>query len=342
MTTPFRTFNRCLIGSVVAALLALGGFNFAVDPYSVWSAPQATGFNLLKPRGDAENRLRVVHEIQRKKPDALIFGTSTSQHLPADELAMHSGGRASNAGVIMASPAEIDSLLDLALSEQPQVDTVFLALDFLQFNQRSGVASKTYEPPARPVPLSDPGLSLLFSRAGLDASIETLKANLSSDRSSTAALTDRATAFDTYLKEIVLEGTTYLPYEFSEKAFTDLERVVRRCERRGIQLNVVISPMHVVHTKTLQEAGLGDEYEEWIRRVVAIAPVWDFSTTNSVTSEPVDYTMEHYIDPLHYTTETGTLMIRRVYGAPGVPGDFGVRVTSATVESHLARADQSR
>lgn len=334
MNTPFRKFNRLLIGSVIAALLALGGFNYVIDPYSVWAVPKVPEFNQLKPRGDAENRLRVMHEIRKHKPHALIFGTSTSKQLPADDFESLVNRQACNAGMVMASPAEIDAVLELAIHEQPDLDTVFLALDFLQFNQRSGVASKTYEPPTWPVPVSNPGLALLFSRAGLEASAESLRANLASS-GAPDVLADRSAAFDKYLEEIVLEGTTYLPYEISETAFSDLARIVERCERQGIRLQVAISPMHAVHIRTLQDAGLGDEYEEWIRRVVAIVPVWDFSTANGVTNEAVGPTMEYYTDPLHYSVATGALMLRRVYGT-GAPSDFGVRVTEETVDAHLS------
>jgi hypothetical protein len=332
-TRDYRGFNRWLIGLVVVSVVLIGLCNFVIDPYAVWSAPRIQGLNKLKPIGDTENRLRVANEIQREKPTALIFGTSTSKQLPPDRLEDLVGGTATNAGMVMASMSEISTYLELAAREHPDLDQVVLALDFLQFNQRSGVPSKTVEPFDRPIIVTDQGLALLFSRAGIAASVTTVRANVVPPAASGAI--GRGEAFDKYFTEIVAGGNTYQPYELSETALDDLEQIVEFCRARDIDLQILISPMHVAHAEVFREAGLDDEYAKWLRRVVSVTPVWDFSGYNSITTEPIEDTMTYYTDPLHYTTTTGSLMLERVFRHPEATSDFGTMVTDATVEQHL-------
>jgi hypothetical protein len=50
--------------------------------------------------------------------------------------------------------------------------------------------------------------------------------------------------------------------------------------------------------------------------------------------------MHYYVDSSHYTPATGNLVLDRMfdYHTPDrkVPNDFGVRITSANIEAHLA------
>jgi hypothetical protein len=237
----------------------------------------------------------------------------------------------------MSSPSEIRSLLDLAIAEQPKVDHVLLAVDFLQFNSTSFVASKTIEPSTETTALAQESLSLLVSAPGLAASTSTLARNLNPPPAKTP--TPKKELFKKYFPMVTPD---YLPYGLSEPELSDLQGIVNRCRERGIDLQVVITPMHAQHMDWLYSNGLGKQYNEWRRRVVAITPVWDFSGYNQVTTEPVSDSMKNYLDPLHYSPTTGALMIRRVYGEPGAMPGFGALVTSATVEAHLAEEARAR
>jgi hypothetical protein len=101
--------------------------------------------------------------------------------------------------------------------------------------------------------------------------------------------------------------------------------------------------------------GLGDLFEEWERmltRVVAEEAgadrrirLWDFSDYHPLTAEEfpaaAGATMRWYLDSVHYRKELGDLVLDRVFDhrEPGreVPTDFGVELSQANVEEHLAR-----
>lgn len=54
--------------------------------------------------------------------------------------------------------------------------------------------------------------------------------------------------------------------------------------------------------------------------------------------------MYNYLDPLHYTSDVGHLILSRVYhdGTAEPPADFGVLVTPANVDQHIASLDDAR
>ncbi len=328
----YTKFNYWLLGLVVVGLLLIAGFNYFVDPYGVWMAPKVKRINAYKPLLDGKNGLRVTWEIRRKRPQALIFGTSTSKQLSRDELASATGVPASNAGLVMAALPEIRSMLELAIAEQPDIERVFLSLDFLQFNGKGWIATKGREPSTETTTFAQESLSLLFSVPGLKASASTVVSN-TLEAASTKKPLDRTDAF---AKHFEVVKTSYVPFELSESALDDLQAIVSTAKANGIDLQVAISPMHANHLETLYAQGLGGQYEQWMREVTAITPVWDFSGYSSVTMEPVSDTMKYYTDPLHYSVATGEMVIRRVYSGSQEPTGFGVLVTSSTVEARIA------
>ena len=75
-----------------------------------------------------------------------------------------------------------------------------------------------------------------------------------------------------------------------------------------------------------------------------IAPVWSFSGYNSITTEPISDNMKNYIDPSHYRSEVGDLIINRLqkHQQEKVPNDFGILLTSDNVEFHLKKVRADR
>lgn len=147
---------------------------------------------------------------------------------------------------------------------------------------------------------------------------------------------DRVALFNKNLERDMAKGGINVPYRASERALEDLQAIVNTCREHDIDLRVVITPIHARHMDELYLAGLGPEYEAWVRRVSTITPVWDFSGYNEITTEPVTQGMKWFMDPLHYSLATGTVMIERIYGRPTSTEGFGTLVTQSTIEEHLS------
>ena len=111
--------------------------------------------------------------------------------------------------------------------------------------------------------------------------------------------------------------------------------------------------------RSSKRLGIGERYEFWLRELVRIneeeaalagkqpLPLWDFSDANTITREPVplstDLTpMRWFWEHSHYRKVTGNLILDRVFGYSEperpLPADFGVRLTGANVDAHIARA----
>lgn len=138
----------------------------------------------------------------------------------------------------------------------------------------------------------------------------------------------------------------------------DFRTLLRRARERGVDLRVVISPIHAVMAETIDQAGLWDRWEEWKRQLVRIAAeetngrwaveVLDFSGFNAVTTEPVPTdpraVMNNYWDPSHYKREVGNRVLDVALANRGTSPDptFGRRIQPDTIEAHLASIRRER
>jgi hypothetical protein len=146
--------------------------------------------------------------------------------------------------------------------------------------------------------------------------------------------------------------TTFDPYRF----------MVRKAYAEGTDLRLFVTPLHAVVRATIEALGLGEHYRSWIKELIRINeeeasragrapfPLWDFSAPSSITTEPIPALgdrspMRWFWERSHYRKETGDLILDRVldYGDSNHAGhdDFGVRLTSANVDAHLAEGTKS-
>lgn len=134
--------------------------------------------------------------------------------------------------------------------------------------------------------------------------------------------------------------------------------------RDDIDLRLFISPVHARLLEAKYAVGLWPTFERWKRLLVETNeqaaqaagkppfPLWDFSGYNSYTTEAVPLAsdpvqrMRWYRESSHYTRELGDRILDRVLetaaGTVAARDSFGVRLTSATIERHLARIRAER
>ncbi|NET54597.1 MAG: hypothetical protein F6K09_40225, partial [Merismopedia sp. SIO2A8] len=137
----------------------------------------------------------------------------------------------------------------------------------------------------------------------------------------------------------------YREYELSEEFLRELQTVVELAQTHDIELKLFISPTHATLMESLWMKGLSPQYEDWKRAVVAIAPVWDFSGYNSITTEPLSKRMENYVDTSHYSSAVGDLILSQILDGDSsseLPDDFGVWLTPNTLESHFDQIAMER
>lgn len=140
--------------------------------------------------------------------------------------------------------------------------------------------------------------------------------------------------------------------------FDPFRFMLRQAYASGTDVQLYVTPLHAAVRRLLNEIGLGNRYEFWLKELVLINekeaarakrpayPLWDFSLPNTITREPIplpgDLTpMRWYWDYSHYRKETGDLILDRIFGytdrSRHLPEDFGVRLTGENIDAHLAR-----
>jgi hypothetical protein len=142
-----------------------------------------------------------------------------------------------------------------------------------------------------------------------------------------------------------------------------LRFMVRRAHAEGTDLRLFVSPLHASIRRIIDAVDLGGRYEFWLRELVRINeeeaaraghqpfPLFDFSDPNAITSEPVPESgeikvMRWYWEIGHYRQAAGDLILDRIFDVRDpsrpLPEDFGVRLTSANIDEHLARSRDKR
>jgi hypothetical protein len=141
--------------------------------------------------------------------------------------------------------------------------------------------------------------------------------------------------------------------------FDPFRFMLRRAYAQGTDVRMFVTPVHAVVRVLHQALGLGERHAFWLKELVRLneveaalaekppLPLWDFSNPNTITREPIpsagDLTpMRWFWEHSHYRKVTGDLILDRVLGysegGRPLPADFGVRLTSANVDAHIARA----
>ena len=138
-------------------------------------------------------------------------------------------------------------------------------------------------------------------------------------------------------------------------ALADLQSIVDLCRSRRIQLELVIQPMHADMLETLDLLGVWPAFEMWKRQLVAVSSrvgvangrpavhLWDFSGYDRFSTEslPSDKrALRWFWEPTHYTKALGDILLARIFDGPDT--SYGVVLTAATIEAHLAEIREHR
>jgi hypothetical protein len=135
----------------------------------------------------------------------------------------------------------------------------------------------------------------------------------------------------------------------------ELRSLLRFAYASGGDVALLVSPSHAWHWQTMELAGAWSRFEAVKRDLVRVNEeeatragrpafaVWDFSGSYGPNTESVPRSagipMRWYWESVHYKRELGNLMLDRMFQetVAGEWPDFGVRITTSNLESHLSR-----
>lgn len=141
------------------------------------------------------------------------------------------------------------------------------------------------------------------------------------------------TYYDTYMKE---ESSKYLNFLTTEETpdkdkvmslcFDDLERIKAKCDHRGVEFQVIMSPVFVGEMIRFE----GDDYYIMLTKIANLTGgFWCFSNFSDYNLNPFNF-----YNTTHYFYETGDLMIDIINGKVK-DSDFGQYITPDNVADYI-------
>ncbi|GAX42411.1 AMP-dependent synthetase and ligase [Tolypothrix sp. NIES-4075] len=346
----YQQFYWVVVSVVLLLVLSIASFNWVVDPYGVLNSPIVQGFNQLKPEQIHHERLFKAIEIIHLKPQIIFFGTSRTKRGLDPRHPIFHDQNTYNLAMAGATMYEIRRYFDHVLANQPNLKQVVLGLDYTSFamNQKFQDDFDEGRLEQKTITLKDL-ISVLFSTDAFEDSLKTLAKNLSHSKSQKYSFFKGLEIIDDK-KELpgsfqnFIQGGVYPlrkkdKYLLSEEQLKELKSLIEICHSRNIDLKLFISPIHATLLEVYRVRDEWSEIERWLRSIVKLTDVWDFSSYNSITTEEIKNQMQYYLDYSHYRKEVGNLILNRIFNfqQETVPRDFGVIITPDNIESHLAQ-----
>ena len=362
--TAFK-FKRYLVTSVlvvVSVLALVAMFNLWVDPFGAYRAVSSRELDAY--RDQMGSRTSKAELVKRADYDVLLLGSSRTE-VAIDPLhPAWEGKKVYNIGLAASSMRELQFVLDYAHTvHRPQSVVVFC--DFLglwgpaetngdfndsRFNARR--SSIEYH------------IVNLVGLRSLAASVQVIGRWWADNPTSYTPqgrrrhLRFNRTAriqFDKYVRRYLIRVSPLGDYRPDPARLENFREMLRSCRDNGIEVVVVMLPVHAALLETLRAVGLWPTVEDWKRQLVEIVeeergdlvmPVWDFATYNRYSMEAVPVSSEDsrkltwFWDPSHCRSRLGDKVLDRVLMSASAVSvsadDFGVLLSSDNIDTHLA------
>jgi hypothetical protein len=381
----YRTyfFRFILIGACL--VMSLGVFNLVMDPFDIFRLIVIPGVNTNKIMAAKNMRMHKAYAVVRKKPQSIILGNSTAEAALAPEHEGFSTGPVYSLAIPGATMYEILRNFEHAQATR-RLHTVLLSLDFSSFEiypvQQQGDFNE--ERLTTRADAFSPWISLyktdllssLFSLEATKMSLATLKKQGEPDDCLDNGMRDWNISLKGIIREkgvvasftdtddFLARGIAALPAEklereSQEKVYGYLQELIAICYRDDIRLIVLIPPNHVRRNVLLELTGMGEIWNTWKRKVVAVNqalatkyakepfPVWDFSGPSNYTTELLPReggkvgAMQWHWESAHYKRALGDLVLAQIlpvgHALPEGAADFGEVLTAANVETVLRK-----
>lgn len=363
---PYRLYSLLVAAFLLGQSVAVALFNLAVDPYTTFNSNAILGFNKVKPEQDKQVRLYKAIAITRIQPKIVFIGSSRTEFgLDSSHPVFESYRPGYNLAVTGANMYEAQRYLEHAIANQPNLNKAIIGLDFFMFNDKAQNSPDFRESrlETNQVILIDK-INSLFSIDAFIASLSTIKSNRTETNALGYFYPDGRRVVGYYKKHVYLNPSnrwifkaglrqnrfliggdeSEQNYQISEEYLNSLKAIVKICETRKIECQFFISPSHVSQWEFIKLSGVWPLFEQWKREIIKITPVWDFSGYNSITTEPIGPRMQYYLDNSHYLKPVGDLVLNRIfqYRAETVPEDFGVKIDTENIASHLEKIRSDR
>lgn len=361
--------RRHLSAFAVGSVLLLGStalFNWLVDPFGAYRGPFTAA--LAEHKDLVDSRTGKAELARHFAGSTAIIGSSRARMAYDPESPVIPDGPGCNLALGGTNFFELHCVLRHTM-QNPRIRRILLILDFQQFadgrTTNSDFDVSRFNPDLSPFKYH---CNLLLGRRSTSNSFETLGRTLIDapaeytplgfERPETSRHYLRVNNLvDKCLYRAMTNRQTLWGFRYSRERLYMLRSVVRDCDARGIELVLVIHPLHALQMEAIRCVGLWDAFEQWKHDVVAIVEdetagrtaLWDFTGYSRYNCEQLPGFVpgaplegRWYWEPSHCRSTLGQEVLRRLFGHPEVDPSFGVRLTSANLPQHLVRIRRER
>ncbi|MBD9355705.1 hypothetical protein [Methylomonas albis] len=371
-----NNYLRCWSSCVIGLLLLVAGFNWFVNPFSIFNAPAIPHFNANKPDYASHLRLTHVYRVENLRPNCVFLGTSRAGRGLSPNHPLLANLNCYNMALPSASMYQLRRGFQHAQAINPQ-KLVILTLDLRVFHPETDTSGAFSDMRLAVDENGEKQFNLFSARlpdmASSLISVSALQASLTTIRKQSWVKDTLATngfwlpltdEFD-HVKTFDFYTRTYVG-QFKEmrqnstgfqKSLDEFRLLLREAHTQNVELKLIIHPAHAWQWQTLLLSDLWSRFETMKYQMVEINaqeaswanqqpyPIWDFSGSYGPSLEPVPTKqgelMHWFWEPAHYKQVLGDLILDRVLGekppTDAAFADFGARLDNGGLEIHLTK-----
>jgi hypothetical protein len=356
-----RESRRCVcafLAVTLGGLAVLAGLNVLADPFGAFGVTW-----LPADSRSGETRTARGELLRRFTGETVLLGTSRTRIGYDGRRDCIPGGPACNLGLDGTHIAELALVVE-QIADHPHVRRIVLSLDLHLFTgawvPNSDFRCSRFQ---RRRSELEHWCDLLWNGRTVEASVRAIRRALrgeSPQHDEFGFAVGAATRFERTSAEV--RGRAALTQFFGpqgllseaavpESSWAALRKIIALCRQRGIELTLVIDPVHALLLEGLSCCGDGRAYARWKADLTRLAeaetvPLWDFTGYSAYTTEPLlaqsDSSGRWFWEPSHFRKELGDLVLERLFDGPRADPAFGVRLTTANLADHWAHIAAQR
>lgn len=360
----YRKFIGCFLVTAVLLSALAGSLNYLIDPYSIRSTGRQQGWNLRAFKAESVERMGKMLGLLRLtySPEVICIGSSQVHWgFDADGFREITGKTAYNLGVRGMSAYEQRRYVEHVLAVSPGTREIILSLDFTKY-----ISGPRYQTPADESFRQEEGqvgvshvtaenlARTVFSYQALCDSMETVRENHAFNwgtpyYTESATISDDAMlafferehwSFDRSMDTVQKEGWLEEP-RLNEASLQELVKITDLCREHDVRLRLYIPPMHGEAMAAYMPCL--DVYGTWLKRVSALAPVWNFAHYDRLSLSQVApgsfsaATNTYFWDSIHHKHNVSNMIFAEMYSVDRgeMPSALGSVMTPAEVDAYL-------
>lgn len=336
MKYNYKKYNKRILTALLTVLAILALLNFIVDPFYIFKIISIENFNKYKPEIKRQVRITKIIDLKlTKEPVSAIFvGSSrTDGSFDPEYYKKLTGKTAKNMAMQAISNSESIKLIKGCLKIHPEIDTVYLGLDFFRFNKREANSTKTINISDNPKLTLQEFNPVILSFDTIYSSVATVISNAQGIKqmqdNGLGIVVPNPNIFALFYHRLSQYKETYKNYDLSLDEINKIKDFVEYCKKNKINLVLFINPIHTTQIDVIYEVGVWNEFEKWKTELAKVTPFYDFVYVNKINSEKITPDMKYFFESSHCTRNLGNLEIARMTGKIN---DYGLIVNQGNVQ----------